>query len=166
MQEFEDVYRENAKVVMKYLLSLTKDYHLSEELTQETFYRAYKNIEEFQGRCKLSVWLCQIAKNLLADRYKSKKHRIYSELSENLSDERQPLQQIEQRENLLQLYQWIHELKEPYKEVFLLRYNEEISLKEIAELFGKSESWARVTYYRAREELKRKQKEEWNNDIM
>lgn len=156
ISDFEDIYKENAKMVMRYLLSLTRDYCLAEELTQETFYRAYQNIEQFRGNCKLNVWLCQIAKNLFINQMnKTKRIREIKE-AEELPDERMPEKDFLQKENLKMIYQAVHKLNDPYKEVFLLHYNGEVPLKEIGNLFGKSESWARVTYYRAREQLRRK----------
>lgn len=156
ISDFEEIYKENAQIVMRYLLSLTKDYCLAEELTQETFYRAYQNIEQFRGECKLNVWLCQIAKNIFINKV-TKEKRIHSveEIAE-LPDDRMPEKEVLRKEKLGIIYQAIHELTEPYKEVFLLHYNGEVALKEIGRLFGKSESWARVTYYRAREQLRRR----------
>ena len=154
-QEFDEIYRENARVVMKFLLSMTNDYHLAEELTQETFYRAYKNLKGFKGTCKLNVWLCQIAKNLYLDTVKSSRWQKETELTDNQVDERQSLRPIEEKDSVAQIYRMIHRLEEPYKEVFLLRYNGDLSLKEIGDLFQKSENWARVTYYRAKEKLKK-----------
>lgn len=164
---FDDIYKEYAQTVMKYLVKATNDYHLSEELTQETFLIAYKKLDSFRGDCKVSVWLCQIAKNLLYAHYRKTKVMFKEEeLSEDIVFNLVTGQKIEDREQLLYIIKKIHELDEPYREVFLLRYNEEISLKEISELFGKSESWARVTYYRAKEQLKLKLKGETDNDSM
>lgn len=163
-QEFDEIYKENARIVMKFLLSMTSDYHLAEELTQETFYRAYKNLNSFKGTCKLNVWLCQIAKNLYLDAVKSSRYQRETELTEEQTDRRQPLKEVEEKDSVTQIYRMIHNLEEPYKEVFLLRYNGELSLKEIGDLFGKTENWARVTYYRAKEKLKKKLQEEMQNE--
>ena len=159
-QEFDEIYKENARIVMKFLLSMTNDYHLAEELTQETFYRAYKNIKGFKGTCKLNVWLCQIAKNLYLDMVKSSKWKKETTLSEAQEDKRQSFREVEEKDSVARIYRKIHSLEEPYKEVFLLRYNGDLSLKEIAELFGKTENWARVTYYRAKEKLKKSLQED------
>ena len=163
-QEFDEIYKENARVVMKFLLSMTRDYHLAEELTQETFYRAYKNIKSFKGTCKLNVWLCQIAKNLYLDTVKSSRWQRETELGEEQVDKRQHFKEVEEQDSVAQIYRKIHSLEDPYKEVFLLRYNGDLSLKEIGELFGKTENWARVTYYRAKEKLKKSLREEMQNE--
>ena len=163
-QGFDEIYKENARVVMKFLMSLTNDYHLAEELTQETFYRAYKNINNFKGTCKLNVWLCQIAKNLYLDMVKSSKWQKETELSEMQEDKRQTFRDVEEKDSVARIYRKIHSLEEPYKEVFLLRYNGELSLREIGNLFGKTENWARVTYYRAKEKLKKSLQEEIQNE--
>ncbi len=160
MDKFDEIYRENAKVVMNYLLKLTQDYHLSEELTQETFYIAYRKYREFRGDCRLNVWLCQIAKNLLFDEYKAARRKNQPlELFEHLQSGESVEQGLESREQRKQIYRLVHRLKDPYKEVFLLHCTNDVPLKDIAELFGKSESWARVTYYRAKEQLRNYMKE-------
>lgn len=144
------------------MLSLTKDYCVAEELTQETFYRAYQNIENFRGKCKLNVWLCQIAKNLFINWMNKESRFQYAEELSEFSDDKIPEKNVLAKESLEHIYQAIHELREPYKEVFLLYYNGDITLKEIGNLFGKSESWARVTYYRAKEQLRRYIEKEGN----
>ena len=72
MHEFEEIYKDNYEIVYKYLIVLTHNADISEELTQETFYKAIKNIHSFQGKSKLSTWLCQIAKNLWLNELKKK----------------------------------------------------------------------------------------------
>ena len=83
-QEFDEIYKENARIVMKFLLSMTSDYHLAEELTQETFYRAYKNLNSFKGTCKLNVWLCQIAKNLWYKELEKRNKHKFTELDDTM----------------------------------------------------------------------------------
>lgn len=69
-----DMYLNYANIVKRFLISLTGNFDLSEDLTQETFYQAYRSIHRFNGDCKLSVWLCQIAKHVYFDHLKKKKH--------------------------------------------------------------------------------------------
>lgn len=152
MIEFEEIYKKHFRDVYRYILSLTHDEHLAEEITQETFLKALKSIEWFDGRCQLYVWLCQIAKNTY---FTSRKRTI----KENtLVEEDYPDYSIEEKvlskETLFEVHKVLHELDEPYKEVFSLRVFGELSFRQIGELFGKTESWARVTYHRAKIKIK------------
>jgi len=131
---------------------------VAEDLTQETFFRAYKHLDDFQGNCSLTTWLYQIAKNLFVDYLREDKKYGKLELNEEIAG-RDNVSLVEEKENLKRLYRMIHQLDEPYKEVFLLRYNEELSFRELGEIFHKSENWARVIFYRAREKLRKKIKE-------
>jgi len=150
--EFEEIYKKHFRDVYRYILSLTHDEHIAEEITQETFLKALKSIERFDGRCQLYVWLCQIAKNTY---FTSRKRTI----KENtLVEEDYPDYSIEEKvlskETLFEVHKVLHELDEPYKEVFSLRVFGELSFRQIGELFGKTESWARVTYHRAKIKIK------------
>lgn len=152
MIEFEEVYKRYFKDVYKYALSLTRDEHAAEEITQETFFKALKSIERFDGRCKLFVWLCQIAKNT----YFTSRQRAAK--GNELTEEPCPDDSFEERllnkETYFEIHKILHTLEEPYKEVFSLRAFGELSFRQIGELFGKTESWARVTYHRAKMKVK------------
>jgi RNA polymerase sigma-70 factor (ECF subfamily) len=150
--EFEKVYRRYFRDVYQYALSLTRDEHIAEEITQETFFKALRSIDQFDGRCKIYVWLCQIAKNTYFTQYQRavKAQQLWPELQESGSME----ETLENRETAFQIHKVLHRLPEPYKEVFSLRAFGELSFKQIGELFGKTESWARVTYHRAKIKIK------------
>lgn len=135
---------------------LTKDPNLAEELTQETFYKAYKNIDKFEGKSKMSVWLCQIAKNAYYSYLKKEKLIDYSAVDEQLTSAINIEAEFIDTQNSILLHKIIRTLDEPYKEVFNLRLFGELSFKSIGAILGKSESWARVTYYRAKEKIKLK----------
>lgn len=149
---FEQYYED----VLRFLRGLSRDEHLAEELAQETFYRAMKSIHSFRGDSDLRVWLCSIAKNLFFT-YKDKQQRIT--LGETFEDyeneEKMFVQIIADKEMALQIHKILHDLKEPYKEIFSLRIFGELSFKQIAELFHKSEHWACVTYHRAKEMIRK-----------
>ena len=154
MSDFGQIYEENGKVVYYYLLSLCRDKNLAEELTQETMCRAIMNIESFRGESKISVWLCQIAKNLYFEWQNKNKHNV--PLDESMRTElqaRDVSEEITDKDTAAQILQHLHELDEPYKEVFMLSVFGGFSLKDISSIFGKSESWARVTFYRAKQKL-------------
>lgn len=151
MRDFESVYREYGKTVYCYLLSLSGDPVLAEELAQETMFRAFLNIGSFRGECKLSAWLCQIAKNLYLDHQKKAGRRLpLEEAAAREAPSADIAQQLADRESAERILQILHELDEPYKEVFLLHALGDVPLSRISRLFGKSGSWARVVYYRAK----------------
>ena len=158
MLNIQEVYEQYFTVVYRYLLSLSHNTHIAEELTQETFFKALKKVDDFRGDCDLRVWLCQISKNTYYDYLK--KNKKYAPESQDEKKESFPsdlLQNFSDKETALQVHKVLHRLSEPYKEVFSLRVFGELSFGTISSLFDKSESWARVTYHRAckkiREEL-------------
>ena len=155
MTDFEALFSENYAFILKYLTKLCRDPSLAEELTQETFFRAYMNLSQLRDRDKAPVWLCQIAKNSYYAWYNAS--RKTEELDEELvSDTPDLAESLIRKELSAEVFARLHELEEPYKEVFLLHVFANLSLKEISTLFGKSESWTRVTFFRARKKLKEK----------
>lgn len=152
MTGFEEIYEQYFQEVYKYTLALTRDSSIAEEITQETFFKALKSIDRFDGRCKLFVWLCQIAKNTyFTGRQRSAREEALSEelYQGDLLEER-----LLDRETGFEILKRLHALPEPYKEVFSLRALGDLSFRQIGELFGKTESWARVTYHRAKLKIK------------
>lgn len=152
MTEFEAVYTRYFRDVYRYALALTRDEQTAEEVTQETFFKALKSLDKFDGRCKVYVWLCQIAKNTY--------FTMCQRQSRAGPAESEPVDPVALEERLLtkesafEIHRILHRLEEPYKEVFSLRTFGELSFRQIGELFGKTESWARVTYHRARLKIK------------
>ena len=151
MPDFEAVYRQYFADVYKYALALSRDEQTAEEVTQETFFKALTAIDSFRGDCQLRVWLCQIARNQYLTLCRERKKFTDAEpepgdsgIEEGFAD----------REDARRLHILLHALPEPYKEVFSLRTFGELPFSQIGELFGKTESWARVTYFRARRKLK------------
>ncbi|MFT4146355.1 MAG: RNA polymerase sigma factor [Mobilitalea sp.] len=154
MTDFSEIYHKFFKDVYKYLLSLCKNPTIAEELTQETFFKALNHIDEFDGKCKLYVWLCQIAKNTYFSYYKKENRYEYDVNLESTRLAEDIEQSLLKKETAFEIHKVVHTLEEPYKEVFILRLFSELSFAQIAELFGKTESWARVTYHRARLKIK------------
>lgn len=149
MEEFERIYSEYYDTVFQYILSLCKDKLWAEEITQEAFFKALKSISRFRGECKLSVWLCQIAKNTYYTEAKRQNRQADCPL-EILPAAEGMEQKVLTRSSALELHKQLHALREPYKEAFWMRTFGELSFAEIGSLWGKTESWARVTYHRAR----------------
>ena len=145
--EFDSVYREHADAVFRFLLKLSGDEQLAEEFTQECFYRAYVSRDSYNGNCKITVWLCQIAKNIYFD-YCRKKKPI--PLDEEYHEGSQLEELFSDRDVYSNLHRILHNLDEPYKEVFTLRVFSELSYRDIAELFSRTESWVRVIFHRAK----------------
>lgn len=137
--------------VYKYLLSMTNDENLSEELTQETFYQALRSINRYRGECKVTTWLCQIAKNLWYKHLKKRRH--YKPLGDTEGFVQSVENQAISRETHISLVRRIHELKEPMREVMYLRISGDLTFREIGDILGRTETWARVTFYRGKEKL-------------
>lgn len=156
MEDFEVIYVQHFDGVYKYVFSLCRNETIAEEITQEAFYRAMEHIDKFEGNCKLFVWLCQIAKNTFLTYVKKQKRHI-SETDIDLSQQVEPSFESEvlDKETVWKLHKLLHDLSEPYKEVFSLRVFGELPFSQIGELFGKSDSWARLIFYRAKKELRR-----------
>lgn len=151
----EELYKENAQIVYHFLYSRCKDAQLAEDLTQETFLRAYQSLNRYDGSCKVSVWLCQIAKHLLYQYWQKRKHEILQEPEQEdkaaaaFNTEQQVLARIE----LFQVLKEMQKLPEQMREVMYLRIAGDLSFKEIGEIMGRSENWSRVTFYRGKERL-------------
>lgn len=159
MEPFEQIYSCYLKDVYKYVFSLCRDPLEAEEITQETFYQALKSMSSFRGDCKLIVWLCQIAKHIYFARLKKKKRmdpRPPEDLIFPISDRCTDVsleQRLSEEMDAMDIHRHLHDLDEPYKEVFMLRVFGELSFKKIGDIFGKTEGWARITYHRSKLKL-------------
>lgn len=151
MTDFQEVYDLYFSDVYKYVLSLCRNAHVAEEVTQETFFKALKSIDSFQGQCRLYVWLCQIARNTYFS-YSGKEKRNQAEIEVPSGESLE--EKLLDKEAAFAIHKLLHKLEEPYKEVFSLRVFGELSFRQIGQLFEKTESWARVTYHRARLKIK------------
>lgn len=154
MINLDAAYREYAQTVYRFLMSLCYDDETAEELTQETFYQAVRCADKYDGTCKVSTWLCQIAKHLWYRELEKRKKKSTKPLDEKMpSDRKMPDEELCVREEKMELFRKVHILDETAKEVVLLRVTGAFSFREIGELFGKNENWARVTFYRAKQKI-------------
>lgn len=155
--DMASVYQEYANLVYRFLYSHTRDVEWSEELMQETFLRATVSISRYDGSCKLSVWLCQIAKHILYQELRKKKHMETVELNDCFPDSYAPDGEtsVLKKESKLELYRAVHHLNEPERGVVLYRITGELSFREIGEIYGKSENWSRTVFYRAKQKLRK-----------
>ena len=158
--DFEDVYHKYSKDVFMFCLSLCGNHATADDITSETFMKAMKSCDSFRGQCSVKVWLCQIAKNTYYDYLR--KHSKSGELSDDMPCESNFEIGLLDKDEALRIHKLLHQLDEPYKEVFSLRIFSELSFSDIGEIFEKSESWARVTYHRAKLKLR----ERFHNDKM
>ena len=154
MQNMDEIYEECFETVYKYLFCLTHNSDISEELTQETFYRAVKKINTYNGKCKISVWLCQIAKHLWYNQCRKNKRIVNTDETFDIEDPQNLEEQFIAGEEKVLLYKKMQNLDEKTREVMYLRITGELSFKEIGEILGKTENWARVTFYRGKSKLK------------
>ncbi len=151
----EKIYNENFKIVYKFLICMTHNKEIAEDLTQETFYKAILNIDKFKGNCKMSVWLCEIAKNLWLNELKKNKKIAFTDVENieiynhwNIDEE------IENKEDLEKLNKKISIFDKDIQKVIYLKIYGNMTFKEISEAIGKSEVWARVNFYRAKQKIK------------
>ena len=167
MAVFEDVYKLYGKRVYLYLLSLTRNPDEAEELLSETFYRAFLHIDSFEGRSSMYTWLCQIGKNAWLQECNRKRRLDEREIGEinfdnkELSLEMQMIKKEEHRTILNEIFK----LKEPYREVFMLHVFGEMKLKEIAQLYSKTEEWARITFYRAKNKIAKAMEDDYETIV-
>lgn len=169
MQSVEEIYQTYSKNVYRYLLSLTHDADVAEEVLQETFYQAIKNIHRYDESCKITTWLCAIARNQL--QVYRRKHPAMEPLEKENSEgeiisEAERVSAVDSAESKaleenqrMELLKLLHLLKEPQREILYLRSFGGLSFKEIGEIFDKSENWARVTFYRGKEQLRKELEE-------
>ena len=156
MQSMKEIYQNHAQTVFKYLMTLTHNVDIAEELTQETFYQAINCIDRFDQSCKITTWLCAIAKNQFLA-YQRKHPNVVD--IDTLTDvncsvpsaEQDVLANIQQ----IELMKRLHDCPEPYREIIYMRLLGNLSFREIGDVFGKTENWARVSYYRGKERLRK-----------
>ena len=157
MTEFEDIYRAHFNDVYAYIRRLSGDEHIAEEITSETFFKALSSLDSFRGDCDIRVWLCQIAKNCYFSYLKKAKRAdsIDDIGLLNIPSSAEPMEdKLIRQDEAEQIRNILHDIPEPYKEVFMWRVFAQLSFKQIGQLFGKTENWACVTYHRAKNTIK------------
>ena len=157
--EFEEIYREYFREVELYLRAICKDELLAEELTEQTFFQALKQLPKFRGECDIRTWLCSIGRNCYYSHLRREKPK------ENLDDIQIPdprksvEEQLLDRSHALTIHRILHGLPEPYKEVFSLRTFGQLSFEDIGGIFGRTANWACVTYHRAKRKIREQMEE-------
>ena len=153
MLDFEQMYNDYFRDVFLYIRSLSRDDLTAEEIAEETFFKALKNIDSFDKRCDVRTWLIQIAKNTYYTHLNKSKRQAPFPVDDVIASDCHVATIFEDKETALRIHRFLFDMEEPYKEVFTLRVFAELPHSQIAELFGKTESWSRVTYHRARTKI-------------
>lgn len=154
--DFEEIYNAYFRDVYLFILAMSRNAEIAEEITQETFFKAWKGANMFEHTCSVKTWLCQIGKNTYLTYLKKRKYldaggNALSADADSVSEKMQSPEAIcLRKDEELSIYKVLHCLGEPYKEVFTLRTLGDLSFREIGEIFGRKEGWARVTYHRAK----------------
>lgn len=147
----EEIYNKYFKEIFHYVCGISKDCSIAEEITQETFFKALKAIDSFDGKKDIRAWLFVIARNSFYTYCRNNKRLMDIENVEDISDRSEDIiSKIVDEEISFKIHKCLHNMKEPYKEVFNLRVFGELSFERIGTIFGKSSGWARVTFYRAK----------------
>ena len=154
MEEFEEIYLKYAIPVKKYAMTLCGDENTADDITAETFFKALKKIDSYDGSCKLLTWLCTIAKNTYLDFLKKKKALPLYEAENMVSSEDSPERAVLKIEDRLKFFRLIQNLDNEAKDVVYLRIFGELSFREIGDILGESENWARVLFYRTKVKMK------------
>lgn len=140
--------------IYSYVFNIVKNQSAAEEITQNTFVKAMTAKREFQGGASEYTYLCAIAKNLSFDYFREEQKKAELSDDETIAANDNAIDEILTKETTLSIHMILHEMEEPYKEVFELRVFGELSFADIGLIFKKTESWARVTYHRARLKMK------------
>ena len=153
MTEFESIYRDYFRDVELYLRAICKDELLAEELTEQVFFQALKALPKFRGDCDIRTWLCAMGRNCYLSHLRKERHS--EDIAElQIPDPRKSVEEcISDKQLSLAIHRVLHDLPEPYKEVFSLRVFGQLSFRDIGGLFGRTANWACVTYHRARQKI-------------
>ena len=158
--DLEKLYKDYLKDISRYFNYKTNDSELSKDLTQETFCRATRKIGTFKGECHILGWLRTIAKNVLIDYLREKKKIKEEELSEEIAMEFDIVKDYIQKEQIEEINEQLNGLSDELKRLILMRSVDNMSFKAIGDLLGRTEEWARITFYRTKKKIKEKNREE------
>ena len=166
MHDIDEIIKEYSNHIYKYLICLTHDYDIAEELTQETMYKAIVNFNQLKDKDKVEMWLCKIAKNLwLQELNKRKRYTVIDNSSlEKIQMDDNIEENLIQKDDKMKLYNEIEKLDELDKQIIYLRLNADLKFKEIGDIFGKTENWARVSFYRIKQQIIKEVKKDDKKD--
>ena len=152
-KEFHEIYEKYNSDLYAFILKLCGNETLAKDILQDTMLRAMTNFDQYNGKCNIKTWLCTIAKNIYFDHLRKSESRNTSlDSAENAAVDSFE-QSLTDSDTAIRIHHLLHELDEPYREVLLLRIFAELKFSDIGSVFGKSENWAGVTYYRGKQKL-------------
>ncbi len=162
MQELEEIYQLYAADVYHFVLQLCRNEALASDILQDTMLSAVQSIDQFKGECSMKTYLCKIARNHYFNHIKRAESRnLPLEEAQTVPAEEVSIEhQFSDKMQALAIHQVLHTLEEPYKEIFSLRVFAELKFADIGKIFGQSENWARVTFFRAKEKIIRQLEKE------
>lgn len=149
----EELYKQHSRIVYHFIYSMCRDEDLAEELMQETFLKAFESLERFDGSCKISTWLCQIAKHILYQHWSKTNKELVTEMDEQLMAKENTEVQAINRVEIADVWDKLQQMPKEIRQVVTLRVMSDLSFREIGLIIGKSENWARVTFFRAKQQL-------------
>lgn len=161
-KEFDEIYQLYAADVYRFILKLSRNEAVALDILQDTMLKAIMSINTFKGNCSMKTYLCTIARNEYYNYVKKSENKNIS-LDESIDNclHNSIENQILDKSQAIEIHRILHRLDEPYKEIFTLRVFAELKFLDIGSIFGKSENWARVSFFRAKEKIiKLLQKEE------
>lgn len=162
MQNMDEIYSKYVDIVYKYVFCLTGNEDITEEIVQETFVVAIRDINKFRGECKISSWLCQISKYIWYKKLKKEKRNKEISL-DNLQDSLVMEESIEEnfcnKVDKIELFKKLQKLDEDTRNVMYLRIFGNFEYSEIAEIMNKTSNWARVVFFRGKQKLKEELKD-------
>lgn len=162
MLEIEMLYNKYFSRVYSFVIGLSHNEYIAREITQQTFFKALEKVKSLGDNANVFSWLCKIAKNSYIDYLRKEKRCDSLEIIEDIIEDRSVEKEYCQKEQILKIHEQLHNLSEPYKEVFMLRIFGELSYREIGSIFSKSENWARVTFYRAKNQIQERLEDQYN----
>ena len=154
-KEFDEIYRLYSADLYHFILSLCKNESLAMDIMQDTMLRAIENIDKFKGNCSIKTYLFTIARKIYLDTLKKSENKNISSdgTEQEFADGTSFVDRLTDKESALTIHRLLHCLDEPYKEIFSLRVFAELSFREIGDIFGNSENWARTAFFRAKKKL-------------
>lgn len=167
MSEFEELYNSYYKDVYYFVLKLTGyQEHITEEVTQETFFQAFLSLKRFRGECSIKSWLCQIAKNTYYKYLRTHAKETFLEAQHSQESEEKSVSVVaEEKQMIFHIRTTIAELDERSQRIVEYRLFGEKSYKEIGELLGIREATAKVLFSRAKVKIQQQLKEEYGYEI-
>jgi len=147
---FESLYAACFHKLYRFALSITRSSAEAEEIVQETFFRALQHAGKLPETANVDAWLFRIARNVHISRLRKRKHETDDSTLDAVPSGDDVEAMLSNKDQAHRILTALHTLSEPYKEVFTLRALGDVPYRQIAALFGEGESWARVTYHRAR----------------